>query len=64
MIKILGVIFSTLFCSAIIASAKAIVDVRELKTENKNTEKTLNNMRNDIKDIRNYLLDGRIIRKK
>lgn len=50
--KILITVFSTLFVAAIIASAKAIVDVEVLKAENMNIKEHLVDAKADRKIIK------------
>ena len=50
--KLLKTIFATLFCAAIVTSAKAIIDVEVLKNENKNVRQLLNEAKDERKEIR------------
>jgi Na+/pantothenate symporter len=47
----------TLFVGAIIASAKSIIDVHVLKAENINVKETLLEIKKDVREIRNKILE-------
>ena len=55
--KIIGVVLVTLFTAAIMASAKAIVDVAVLQKENENVHALLINAREDRKVIHKDIKD-------
>jgi len=54
--KILVSILVPLFAAAIMASAKAIVDVQVLKAENMTTKDIVKEIKQDVRDIRKHLL--------
>lgn len=56
--KVIESIVAGLALAAITASAKAIIDVQVLKVENKNLQFLLMEVRQDVKYIRNHVING------